>query len=108
MSIIIMPNGTALHMEQELHLLTELQRDIARISEGSHPTPRDLADAPVIEHWALGGRMQPCLTGEVYGHPRLRSGTKSVTSQLHVFAPHHGYARTLSRLYRLGPPASDG
>ena len=107
MSIIIMPNGTALHMDQELHLLTELQRDIARINEGSHPTPRDLADAPVLEHWALGGRMQPCLTGEVYGHPRLRSGTKTVTSQLHLFAPHHGYARTLSRFYRLGPPASE-
>ncbi|MCC4296620.1 DUF6634 family protein [Aurantimonas coralicida] len=108
MSIIIMPNGTALHIDQELHLLTELQRDIARIAEGTCPTPRYLSDAPVLEHWALGGRMQPCLTGEVYGHPRLRSGTRTITSQLHVFAPNHGYARTLSRFYRLGPPASDG
>ena len=106
MSIIIMPNGTALHMDQELHLLTELQRDIARIDDGLHPTSKDLANAPVLEHWALGMRMQPCLTGEVYGHPKLRSGTCTVTSQLHLFAPHHGYARTLSRFYRLGPPAS--
>ena len=108
MSIIILPNGTALHMDKELHLLTELQRDIARIDDGWHPSERDLADTPILEHWSLGMRMQPCLTGEVYGHPKLRSGGKSTTSQLYLFAPHHGYARTLSRFYRLGPPATDG
>jgi hypothetical protein len=47
MSIIILPNGTALHMDQELHLLTQLQRDIARIDEGPHPNAKDLADAPI-------------------------------------------------------------
>ena len=107
MSIIILPNGTALHMDRELHLLTPLQRDIARIDEGPHPTAKDLADAPILEPWSLGMRMQPCLTGEVYNHPKLRTGARMVTSQLFVFAPHHSYARTLSRFYRLGRPATD-
>lgn len=104
MSIIILPNGTALHMDKELHLLTELQRDIARIDEGWHPSERDLADAPILEQWSLGMRMQPCLTGVIYGHPKLRSGGHSITSPLHLFAPHHGYARTLNRFYRLTSP----
>ncbi len=52
-------------------------------------------------------RMQPCLTGEVYGHPKLRTGARTVTSQLFVFAPLHRYARTLSRFYRLGHPATE-
>lgn len=107
MSIIILPNGTALHMEEELHLLTELQRDIVRIDQGPHPTMRDLADAPLLENWAIGMRMQPCLTGVVEGHSNLRSGARTATSQLHLFAPHHGYARTLSRFYRLGRPARE-
>ncbi|WP_363321399.1 DUF6634 family protein [Parvibaculum sp.] len=44
------------------------------------------------------------LQGKVTGHPLL-GVTTAVTSDLCVFAPDLGWARTLSRYYRLGSPS---
>ena len=78
--------------------------DLRKISAGHRPSAADLAAAPIIDAWAIGRRTSPCLVGSVHGHPELR-GPLSVTSDLWVFAPDLGWARTLSRYYRLGRPA---
>ncbi len=69
------------------------------------PTPTDLADAPHLDHWMamreFTGRI--VLFGDVTGHPLLRN-TGIVTSQLFGINAKAGWARTLSRWYRLGQP----
>jgi len=49
----------------------------------------------------------PHLVGIVLGHPLLRDG-EIWTSELLTYDPERGYARTLSRFYRLESPSSDG
>ena len=46
---------------------------------------------------------RPCLLGDIQGHPLLR-GPRIETSELWAFAPELGWARTMSRFYRLGRP----
>ncbi|SKA31679.1 DUF6634 family protein [Consotaella salsifontis] len=106
MSILIAADGTVLNLD-ELDLLHRLVADLERIQNGDRPTRGDLADAPILDNWSLAMRLQPCLVGQVHGHPSIARGHRSVTSQLHLFAPHHGYARTLSRFYRLGEPRGE-
>lgn len=105
MSIIITADGNTRHLDEELELLRHLVADLERIRHGGAPTRRELAEAPFLDDWSLGMRFQLCLTGTVHGHPSIARGHRSVTSHLHLFAPHHGYARTMSRFYRLGEPA---
>jgi hypothetical protein len=54
--------------------------------------------------WTIGFLPAPCLTGSVTGHPNLADNTCVTTSQLVMFEPSKSWARTLSRLYRLGTP----
>lgn len=67
------------------------------------PTVADLTNAPYLEHWMamreFTGRL--VLFGDVSGHPLLRN-TGIVTSQLFGIDSRAGWARTLSRCYRLG------
>ncbi|RWR14937.1 DUF6634 family protein [Paenirhodobacter populi] len=69
------------------------------------PSASDLADAPQLDHWMamreFTGRI--VLFGDVTGHPLLRN-TGIVTSQLFGIDTKAGWARTLSRWYRLGRP----
>ncbi|WP_176223156.1 DUF6634 family protein [Aurantimonas sp. 22II-16-19i] len=101
MSIFITADGNTRHLDEELELLHRLVADLERIRQGDAPSRRELSQAPILDDWSLGMRLQPCLTGTVHGHPLIARGHRSVTSELHVFAPHHGYARTMSRFYRL-------
>ena len=75
---------------------------------GPNPTPprtaEDLDAAPIIEDWFLGCRMEPALVGTVIGHPTLLE-SPATTSGIYLLALELGYARTLSRFYKLGPPA---
>ncbi|RWR32603.1 ATP-dependent Lon protease [Sinirhodobacter populi] len=67
------------------------------------PSASDLADAPQLDHWMamreFTGRI--VLFGDVTGHPLLHD-TGIVTSQLFGIDAKTGWARTLSRWYRLG------
>ncbi|MEF2074887.1 DUF6634 family protein [Consotaella aegiceratis] len=106
MSILITADGAILNLD-ELNLLSRLVADLERIRNGVAPSRHELADAPLLDNWSLAMRLRPCLTGQVDGHPTIARGRRSITSQLHLFAPHHGYARSLSRFYRLGEPREE-
>lgn len=71
------------------------------------PTSDDLAGAPLLDLWRPMANLQGSvvLWGEVSGHPRL-GATTITTSRLIALDPEAGWARTLSRWYRLGQPFS--
>ncbi|MFC3058364.1 DUF6634 family protein [Paenirhodobacter populi] len=76
---------------------------IASVEAG--PTVADLTNAPYLDRWItmreFTGRI--VLFGDVTGHPLLHD-TGIVTSQLFGIDAKAGWARTLSRWYRLGRP----
>lgn len=74
----------------------------------SGPSPEDLQEAPLLDGWIAVAEITGnlCLLGKVEGHPSIGSGTIS-TSPLMKIDPEAGYARTVSRWYRLGRPMSE-
>lgn len=84
-------------------LIHALSRDLASIEELTAPSIRDIASAPLLENWVVGRRFEPALVGVVTGHPLILDGPVS-TSSLHYLDTKAGYARTLTRWYRLGSP----
>ena len=105
MTILVLPSGELTQIEEHLDRLRRLLIDVEALASGRHPTAAALDLAPIIEDWALATRSAPCLTGQFLGHPKIRSGRAGRTSDLWIHAPSHGYARTLTRLYRLGDRA---
>lgn len=88
-------------LNEKLGKLTGLCLDLERIRAGVLPVPEQLDDAPLLDNYEFVQRGTLALQGFVTGHPLV--GTASVmTSDLHLFAPDLGWARTLSRFYRLG------
>ena len=81
-------------------LLTHLRK----LKAGDLPTRHELERAPVLDNYQPGIRPADCLIGVVVGHPTLSGGM--TTSEIWTFAPHLGWAHTISRLYRLGRPAT--
>jgi hypothetical protein len=83
--------------------LRELAADIEAIEDGAAPTEEDLLNAPNLTGWARLPQQVPVIAGVVAGHPQLDGFM--ITSQ--VFASDgRSWARTLSRWYRLGAPAT--
>ena len=70
------------------------------------PGEAQLAEAPLLEEYALDIRAEPNLVGLCYEHPNLR-GPVIKTSGLWVYSTTGNWARTYSRWYRLGPPRPD-
>jgi hypothetical protein len=62
------------------------------------------ATSVLIDHWALARRAVPCLIGCPTGHPAIEDGSPQVSSELFYLDEERGFARTLSRWYRLGTP----
>jgi len=85
----------------EIARLETLLADLERVGNGTLPTPEQLARAPLLDPFGFGTRELPCLVGGNHGHPVLR-GPMIRTTELWMFAPRLGWARTLSRFYRLG------
>jgi len=85
--------------------LEQLTADLEMLARGELPLPEQLLEAPQLDGYRLATRSEPCLVGRCADHPRLH-GPDIVTSGVWVFAPGLGFARTLSRLYRLGSPAN--
>lgn len=79
-------------------------REAARIRSGVVPGAADLAAAPLLTGWAVqpmpGGLFR--LVGFVSGHPLLQDGCIT-TSAILAADEQAGWARTVSRYYRLGP-----
>ncbi len=100
--IVVSPNGECCLVREHLERLRGLVADIEALSRGQHPTAARLADAPFLSDWRPSFRPVPCLVGTAVGHPGVAERHTARTSDLWVHAPELGYARTLSRLYRLG------
>lgn len=83
-------------------------RAAARLRAGYAPSNVELDGAPVLTLWTyvpLSGGLYR-LAGLVVGHPRLRDGT-CFTSAVLAIDPDLKWARTVSRLYALGPSLDD-
>ncbi|MBA8878289.1 DUF6634 family protein [Phyllobacterium myrsinacearum] len=104
--IIVRESGTTSDgLSMEIQVLKELLQDLENIRRGRLPDARALANAPLIDNWSLRYRNVPCLAGAISSHPRLGHAENGITSDLWILAPHHGFARTMSRFYNLGSPA---
>lgn len=103
--IVIQKSGAmSSAIEYEIQSLKKLVQDMENIRNGHFPGYRALVRAPRIENWAVRYRSVPCLTGEISAHPELGNAKNGITSDLWILAPHHGFARTMSRYYALGEP----
>lgn len=68
---------------------------------------RSQPNAPILDGWRIAFRPVVCLEGLATGHPELPGERRPiVTSELYLFSDEIGWARTLSRFYRLGRPFS--
>lgn len=81
--------------------LEALAADLHRIGRGDLPGEDELAAAPLLDPWTFDTWAIRCLAGGVHGHPKLH-GPLAKTTEIWVWAPDFGWARTLSRFYRLG------
>ncbi len=77
---------------------------IDRIVATGAPSADELSRAPVLDWWRPATRTAPALIGLVAGHPRLRAGATTMTAELFAIDADAGWARTWSRVYRLGRP----
>ena len=89
------------HLTAHIGRLESLLADLERFSIGQMPTEAEIAAAPLLDPVIVAARPIPCLTGGNGGHPYVR-GPLVHTSPLIVMASDLGWARTYSRLYRLG------
>jgi hypothetical protein len=84
--------------------LRALADDCDRLERGRSVSPVVLQKAPLLEDWAPAITPQGVqLIGHVTGHPLL-GDCAAVTTPLWFADPDGGWARSLSRFYRLGPP----
>jgi hypothetical protein len=85
--------------------LRALADDCDLLSQRRSVSPFVLDAAPRLDDWvAMPTPMGVQLMGQVTGHPLL--GDRAVvTSPLWIADPQGRWVRTLSRFYRLGPPA---
>lgn len=79
-----------------------------QLTAGAAPDRHELAAAPLLDSWrrTLVPAVEPALYGRVADHPRLRGRRQVVTSRLLAIDVDAGWARTLSRYYRLGRPGT--
>lgn len=79
-------------------------REAARVAAGYVPNETDLAGAPLLSGWAVEPQEPDLirLVGIVTGHPSIPDGW-CTTSIVLAADEEAGWARTVSRYYRLGP-----
>jgi hypothetical protein len=83
--------------------LSRLATSIAE--SATPPAPSALEAAPRLVAWAPVLAMhRPCLMGRVFGHPDQEDGADLQTTPIIAFHAEAGYARSVSRWYRLGTP----
>ncbi|WP_339828839.1 DUF6634 family protein [uncultured Parvibaculum sp.] len=92
------------HLNEELAWLKSLCIDLECLRAGVPPSSAKLDAAPFIDDYEFAQRGVTVLAGEVTGHPPFKT-TRTITSDLCLFAPDLGWARTFSRYYRLGSPS---
>jgi hypothetical protein len=107
MPIIVGPDGVRGDLFDYLARLERLSSDLEVIGQGGGPSQAQLASAPVLDGYRLAVRPTACLVGVCQDHP-LIDGPFIYTSDLCAYAPELGWARTLSRYYRLGEADRNG
>ena len=107
MTLEVNRRGILGDIHPEIARYEALVTDLRNIAAGKLPTEADLGTAPLLDMWAMGTAPVPILVGAVHGHPVLR-GPVIRTTDIQVFAPELGWARTLSRFYRLERPVGTG
>ena len=107
MPIIIGRRGILGDIAGTLARLEALASDLERFGSGEMPSPEELDAAPLLDPFAISTRPLPCLIGGNGDHPILK-GPAITTSEVWIIAPDFGWARTYSRLYRLGEPVRPG
>lgn len=91
--------------DQLIPRLRGLCTDLQALADGAS---LNLSSEPVeIDEWTLLKRTVPCLTGLISGHPHIRNGHIGATTEIFYLDERLGVARSLSRWYKLGDPASD-
>ena len=95
----------------EFHRLSKVHRQLADdldlLALGEGPSDENMFWSPYIDCYRVSSRTRPCLHGLVSGHPKLSPmGREVLTSELIAYSPKLKLARTRSRWYRLGTPAS--
>jgi hypothetical protein len=92
--------------------LAERYRKIAAefevLAENGRPSEAEMATAPWLSGWRVDARMDAALLGVANTHPVLGEGRLITTSWLVGIDHGAGWARTESRVYRLGEPAKGG
>lgn len=80
-------------------------RAAIRLRDGEMPSQTELEIAPLLSGWVLEEAENGLwrFGGFVTGHPTLRPGWCWTSVVLYI-EPHHRWARTISRIYRLGEP----
>ena len=91
------------HLIAAINRLHRLADDLTRIAGDDMPTRDELEEAPLIDGYAVSEMTLRCLVGQQSGHPEV-SGKFIQTSELWCMAPELGWARTMTRFYRLGRP----
>lgn len=98
-----LPTGELLKAAEQMR---SLATDLERLAGGTYPTSADLGDAPILDAYQPNLVLTPVLCGDVTGHPILTGvGRTITTSPLYAVDRVNGWARTQSRLYRLGRPS---
>jgi hypothetical protein len=83
--------------------LEALAADLRKLADGHLPEPGTMSSAPLLHGWGASRKPVICLTGKVYGHPRLADGHVALTSEVFAIDRAQRWVRTMSRYYELGP-----
>ncbi|WP_062013019.1 DUF6634 family protein [Aureimonas sp. AU4] len=107
MTVILPFVGWSDELDQEIERTAELLRDLRYLRDHAMPPPCVLERAPLLDGWSPALRSVACLVGRPHSHPHLSGRRSAATSPLRVLSLEDGFARTESRFYRLGRPATE-
>ena len=107
MPIFVGREGICGDIFHDIGRVERLLSNLDVIAQGELPSKQDLSSAPFIDAWMVALRPVPCLIGTCSNHPRL-NGPVVTTTDLWVFAPDLGWAKTLPRFCRLGTSHPEG
>ena len=91
------------YLNEEIERRKALCLDLEWLRAGVLSSIENLEDAPLLDNYAITLRDVPALKGRVVAHPVIGT-TTARTSAVFVMVPDLGWARTMSRFYRLGSP----
>lgn len=107
MTIILTARGWPDALDAEIARVRNILLDLRHLRDHGSPPGDVLAEAPFLDDWCPAARAVPCLVGQPSGHPHVSSRRRAMTSPLLVLSTELGFARTESRIWRLGTAATE-